>query len=122
MAMPTVSDLLLPLLELASDQHEHSVRAATHDLANTLSLSAEEIALCMADGQHLTFDNRVGWARTYLKKAGLLVYPRQGYFQITSRGIDVLRSKPAKINTRLLYQFPEFRDFHAGSTQEPDTL
>lgn len=59
------------------------------------------------------FDNRVGWARTYLKQAGLLESLRRGYFKITARGKAALASRPNHIDTTLLLQFEEFRAFRA---------
>lgn len=58
--------------------------------------------------------NRMGWARTYLSKAGLLRSTRRGYFQITERALDILRSGVAEINTKYLEQFPEFQEFRSG--------
>ena len=57
------------------------------------------------------FDNRVGWARTYLKQAGLLTSPKRGVFQITERGKALLAKGPAQINVATLEQFEEFRAF-----------
>jgi hypothetical protein len=58
--------------------------------------------------------NRLGWARTYLSKAGFLRSPRRGYFQITERALDTLRNGAAEINTKYLEQFPEFQEFRSG--------
>lgn len=65
------------------------------------------------------FDNRVGWARTYLVKAGLLESPRRGYFLLTPRGREVLQSPPARLDAAFLRaRYQEFRDFVAP--QQPD--
>ncbi len=57
------------------------------------------------------FDNRVGWARTYLKKANLINYTKRGFFQITDRGYSVISQKPEKIDIVFLRQYPEFIEF-----------
>ncbi|GAG73233.1 unnamed protein product, partial [marine sediment metagenome] len=57
------------------------------------------------------FANRVGWARTYLKKAGLLKYCGVGSFIITEQGLKVLREKPSKIDVKYLKRFPELLEF-----------
>jgi hypothetical protein len=44
-----------------------------------------ELKELLPSGGQATFDNRVGWARTYIKKAGLLESPRRGYLKITER-------------------------------------
>ncbi len=57
--------------------------------------------------------NRVGWAATYLRKAGLLEATRRGHFKIPRRGLDVIAQNPSAINVRFLKQFPEFVEFQA---------
>jgi restriction system protein len=58
-----------------------------------------------------TFVNRVGWASTYMKKAGLLEATRRGFYRITSRGQELLKKQPKIINVKLLKQYPEFLEF-----------
>ena len=89
---------MLPLLKFASDGEEHSLREAIDSLADQFKLSTDERQTLLPSGQQAIFDNRVGWARTYLKKAGLLESTRRGYFRITQRGQDVLRKNPASID------------------------
>lgn len=57
------------------------------------------------------FVNRIGWARTYLKKAGLLETPRRGFYKITKRGKEILKTNPSKITNSLLLQFDDFKEF-----------
>ena len=85
---------MLPLLKLAGDRKEHSLREVIEALADELKLTDEERKELLPSGQQATFDNRVGWARTCMKKAGLLKSTRRGYFQITERGLDVLEQNP----------------------------
>jgi restriction system protein len=104
---------MLPLLRLAGDGAEHSLRDAIDVLAGEFRLSEEERRELLPSGRQEVFVNRVGWARTYMKKAGLLRGTRRGFFEITDRGRGVLDQKPARIDTKLLDQFPEFREFKA---------
>ena len=76
----------------------------------------------LPSGGQATFDNQVGWARTYMKKAGLLESPRRSYFKITDRGLQALKTNPESINNRFLQQYPEFREFKTRSnTKAVDT-
>ena len=125
MPIPDYQAIMLPLLKLAADGNEHHIREAIGTLANQFGLSESEQKGLLPSGSDFTFDNRVGWARTYLKKAGLIQYTRRGYFQITDRGSKVLAANPAKIDVKLLRQFPEFEEFYnpeksagEGVTQE----
>lgn len=111
MTIPDFQAIMLPLLQYASDAKEHSLRDAITYLADIFNLIDEERKELLASGQQAVFDNRVGWARTYLKKADLLVSPKRGYFQITDKGKDVLIQNPGEINIKFLNQFPGFIEF-----------
>lgn len=102
---------MLPLLRFAGDGQEHQLKEAIATLAGEFALTEEEKNEFLPSGQQPVFTNRVGWARTYLKKAGLLGSPRRGYFQITDRGKSVLEENPSEINQKYLERFPEFVDF-----------
>jgi restriction system protein len=88
--IPDYQTGMLPLLSLAADGEEHRLRDAIEELANHFDLTEDERKELLPSGRQATFDNRVGWARTYMKKAGLLESPRRGYFRITDQGIQAL--------------------------------
>ena len=113
MPIPDYQSIMLPLSTFLADQQEHTLREAADALAGQFKLSEAERRELVPSGQQALFDNRVGWARTYLKKALLLEGTRRGYFQITSRGRDVLQRNPPMIDVRFLDQFDEFRLFRA---------
>jgi restriction system protein len=104
---------MLPLLRSAEDQEEHSVSAVTIDLADYFELTEEETEELIPSGRAKTFKNRVGWASTHLKKAGLLEAPRRGYLTITSRGIEVLEENLERVDMGLLNRYPEFLEFRS---------
>jgi restriction system protein len=111
MAIPDFQSLMLPLLKLVNDGREHSFRESVDRLADQFHLTKEERSELLPSGLAVLFDNRVGWARTYLKKAGLLEATRRGYVKITQCGLEVLQQNPAKINIAFLRRFPEFVEF-----------
>lgn len=102
---------MLPLLRFAGDGQEHQLKEAAQTLAGQFHLSDAELSEFLPSGQQPVFINRLGWARTYMKKAGLLRNSRRGYFQITDRGLSVLGENPAEINVKFLERFPEFLEF-----------
>ncbi|CUQ66759.1 restriction endonuclease [Candidatus Nitrospira inopinata] len=111
MAIPDYQSIMLPLLQFAADEKEHSLRQAIESLSAEFGLTEEEKKELLPSGQQPTFENRVAWARTYLVKAALLEAPRRGFFRITPRGRDVLSQRPSAITPKFLEQFPEFLDF-----------
>jgi restriction system protein len=125
MPIPDFQTIMLPLLQLAGDGKEHSIHEAVEKLADQFDLTEEEQTKLLSSGQQPVFYNRVGWARTYMKKAGLLQDPRRGYFRITERGREVLDQNPDRIDMKYLRQFPEYIDFRETAreaAESPETI
>lgn len=111
MPIPDYQSIMLPLLLAVGDQKEHSIHSIIEDLAVSFHLTESERRELLPSGQQEIFDNRVGWARTYMKKAGLVESPKRGQVRITERGKKTLDTKPGQINVQFLEQFPEFIQF-----------
>jgi|HubBroStandDraft_6_1064221.scaffolds.fasta_scaffold149223_2 restriction system protein len=122
MAIPDYQSLMLPVLKIAGDGNEHHTRETIARLSDQFGLTEAERKQMLASGGLSVFDDRFGWARYYLKRAGLLQNPRRGYFQITDRGKTVLAQNPAKIDVKLLRQFPEFEAFYSPKKSAGDEL
>lgn len=112
---------MLPVLKFAGDGKEHSLRETIEALAEELALTNDERNELLPSGQQATFDNRVGWARTYLQKAGLLEATRRGYYKLTERGQQVLNQNPQQVNVAFLKQFPEFVEFQTPKRHKTET-
>lgn len=110
MTIPDFQTIMLPFLQFSSDGKMHNFLEATDALAIEFKLTPEEIDTLIPSGQQ-RFANRVGWAKTHLKKAGLIDYPQRGHFQITQRGVNVLKETPDAIDMKYLMKFPEFQEF-----------
>jgi restriction system protein len=111
MAIPDYQSIMLPILRLAGDGQPHKFRDAVEQLAEHFALSNDERSEMLPSGTAFLFDNRVGWARTYLKQAGLLESQRRGIFSITDKGKQLLAENPPSIDVALLDRFTEFREF-----------
>lgn len=116
--IPDYQTLMLPLLKLIDDGKEHEFKKLIDILATKFNLTEEEKNEFLPSGQSLLFPNRVGWARTYLKKAGLLDAPRRGIIIITERGKKTLNENLTEINVKYLSKFPEFIQFKLQSRDE----
>lgn len=115
MAIPDFQSVFLPLLKLAADGNEHSSQEAITVLAAEFGLTEEERRKLLPSGKQAIFDNRVGWARTYLKKAGLLASPRRSIFVISDMGRKTLAANPERLDVKYLKQFENFVEFHTAS-------
>jgi restriction system protein len=109
--IPSYEQIMLPMLKFLGDQKEHSLQE-THDfLADFFDLSEDDRKELLPSGQQPLFRNRIGWARTYMGKAGLLEAPKRALFKITQRGADLLATNPLTLSAEFLNRYPEFVDF-----------
>jgi restriction system protein len=108
MSVPDFQTIMLPLLKLASDGRDHTIREACDVLADQFHLSLEEQAELTPSGRQKRFANRVAWAKIHLTRASLLESPARAHFRIVVRGADLLKSNPPAINIKMLRQYPEY--------------
>lgn len=111
MAIPDFQTLMLPLLRYCEDGKDHTKSEAVPTLAKEFGLTEVELAEDLPKVRQGKFYNRVAWAQTYLKQAGLLEITGRGLFRITGRGKQVLVSNPARIDMKFLEQYPEYIAF-----------
>lgn len=121
MAVPDFQSVMLPLLKFSGDKKEHSMREAIEIIGEEFNLTEDDRKALLPSGMQPVFDNRVGWSKTYLKKAGLLESKRRGYFNITEEGLKVLAQNPPKIDINFLMQFPGYVEFRTGGKDNPVT-
>lgn len=120
MPIPDYQSLMLPLLKFAADGNEHTSREAIELLAKEFNLTDTEKSELLPSGQQSVFNNRMGWAKSYLKQAGLIDSPKKAIFSITDLGLEVLKRNPEKIDRKYLLEFESFRNFISAKnpTQE----
>ena len=117
MAVPKYDELTKPLLETVKDGETYKIKDVTIILAQKLSLTSTDLAEMLPSGRQTVFKNRVGWAKTYLLKAGLVESPARATIRITDAGKKVIIDNPDKIDTNYLEQFPPFMDFTSAASQ-----
>jgi len=101
----------MPFLEVLQDGQERTMRELTELLAVRFKLSEEDRQEHLPSGPQPLFYNRVAWAKTHLKNAGLIENSVRGKVSISEFGRKVLLQKPAILNCRFLKQFPSYLSF-----------
>lgn len=119
MPIPDYESIMLPLLKLSADGKERTNREGIEHLAHFFSLTDIEKKELLPSGKQPRFENKFGWAKFYLVKAGLLEAPKRAIFQITKRGNEVLAEKPVKLDREYLSKFPEFQEFIKRPQNKP---
>lgn len=125
MSIPDYQAIMLPLLRNVKDGKEYSLEDTTNLIIEQFKLTENEKSELLPSGGQTIISNRVGWARTYLKKAALLESPKRGYLRITERGKQLLSKDIPEINVKTLNQYDEFKEFrskHKDKTQNEEVI
>ena len=109
--IPKYIEILLPLLNLLQDERVYTSKEYISHLEKEFNLSEEDKKQVISNGKTKLFSNRIAWAKTYLKQAGLVEYPKRGEVKITSEGLAFLKSKPSQITLEDLERYPQFVEF-----------
>ena len=97
-----------PMLEAISDGNKYTIKSLERILAYKEKITEQELQEMLPSGTQTVFKNRIGWAKTYLKKAGLIDSPARATIEITDAGRQVLKDNPDKIDIAYLNRFPSF--------------
>lgn len=108
MPIPDFQSVMRPLLNLVKDGVDHTFRESIEALAKHFAVSEEERRVQLPSGRAELFVNRVGWAKTHLRMAGLIENRSRGIFRITERGLQVLRDNPTRIDMKVLQAEPSY--------------
>lgn len=111
MALPKYNDLYRVLLTVLQDGQQHSMKDVRNSIAQMLYLTEEDISETLSNGSTV-YAGRVGWAKTYLKKAEMIESSQRGYISITSAGRALLASNEPITNAVLARSSSAFREFY----------
>lgn len=119
MPIPDFQSVMRPLMDVISDGKEHSMREALDRLADHFELAEEERKRLLPSGQQEVFTNRVAWAKTHLRMAGLIEATARGVFKITPRGQELLRTTQDRIDLRMLQKQPGYLEARGRKREKP---
>lgn len=123
MAIPSFRSFLRPVLEVMSS-HDEVVNPRAKlvpIIQQKMGFSAEEAAEKLESGG-FRLQNRVGWALTYLKKAGLVTFPKRGVAKISQEGRNFLKEHEGAIAPKDLEKFPGYIEFKKGNDPEEEDV
>jgi len=120
MPIPDYQSIMLPLLKAISDRKEHTLRSLVDRMAEHFDLADDERHELLPSGRQSRFYNRVVWASTYMRRAGLMKLLRRGVVTISDRGMQELDSGITRINVAFLRKYPEFVEFQTSKRDVGD--
>ncbi len=119
MSVPKFYEFMPSFIRCLGDGEVHTNKEIIEYCADKLHLSEEDKAETLSSGQS-TLHNRVGWARTYLKKAGLIHSPKRGSFCLTEEGRKAFNQGAECVTLQYLEQFSSFLEFKGNSSSNPE--
>jgi restriction system protein len=117
--IPDFQKIMYPALKYLGDGSRHTLRDVLIMLSKEFNLSEEELRITVPSGQQTLFKNRVTWAISYMKNAGLVQYVGRAIYQITEAGQKVLAENITNINTAYLKKFEAYKYWQSTFSQ-PD--
>ena len=120
MALPKYNEFYRLVLTTLQDGQSHSMKEVRDSIAQTLHLSEEDLAETLANGSSV-YAGRVGWAKTYLKKAEMIDSPQRGHIAITPAGRALLASTEPITNAVLAERCPGFLAFYRPQSTDSST-
>lgn len=120
MALPKYNDLYRVLLTVLQDGQQHSMKDVRNSIAQMLHLTEKDISETLSNGSTV-YAGRVGWAKTYLKKAEMIESSQRGYISITSAGRALLASNEPITNAVLAKLSPAFCEFYQHKVSDDDS-
>ena len=118
--IPSYERMMPVVLAALQDDASHSLRQVYDAVCAHYAFTPEQLSQTLPSGRQTTVRSRVGWAKTYLVKAGLIAQPKRGICLITARGKAALASGQP-IDNRYLAQFGEFVAFSLASSESSAT-
>ena len=110
MSVPKYYEFFPSIIRCLGDGEIHTFKELTNYCAADLDLSESDKAETISSGQS-RLQNRVGWAKTYLVKAGLVYSPKRAHVCLSDEGKKAYSQGADIVTLEYLNQFDSFHNF-----------
>lgn len=117
MSVPKYHELYGAFIRALQDGEVHAIKEIKEAVIQEKHLTEDDLNEMLPSGRQTTFANRLGWARTYLRKAGLIDSPARAKYTLTSTGRDVIPHAD-EIDDEYLKRYPSFRQFISNTDED----
>jgi hypothetical protein len=110
--VPNFEEFILPVLKELADGEARKLQDIRTATIASFNFSEEDVNELTSSGKTTKVTDRVTWALTYLRQAGLIFNPEKAVSQITEDGKLLLENPPAIITRKYLVDnYEAFRAF-----------
>jgi restriction system protein len=125
MPIPKHNEIRIPVLEYLKSKGPASTKQMIEPLSHYFKLTDEEVNQMYESGNGPVFKDRISWAITYLGFTDLISKVKRGFYSITPKGIEMLRT-PDKIDGYIdkmhaLREATKIKRQEDGETLPPET-
>lgn len=120
--IPDFQTIMLPLLRLLADGQSHSLGDVTTQLSHQFALTEEDLRVKVPSGQQPMFKNRITWATSHLKNAGLILSEQRGVYKITDQGRTVLKENIDRLTLSYLKKIDVYKKWQSSFAEAGETM
>ncbi|HVO83911.1 MAG TPA: winged helix-turn-helix domain-containing protein [Syntrophobacteria bacterium] len=108
MAIPSFQVMMRPVLEVLEATGARSLADWRDEVQRRVQISDKQREERLEDSHVRVFDNRVAWAVTHLRLAGLTEGPKGSLWAITESGREFLENHEGPISVKDLQTIPSY--------------
>ena len=109
--VPKFEDCMLPIMTFLSDGKAHTGKEILNHVVEHFNLSEDDVQELLPSKNGTRLATNFSWAKSFLKVAKLINSPKRNTFIITDEGMKLLAKQPQRIDTKLLCQYPSFKEW-----------
>ncbi|WP_226685272.1 restriction endonuclease [Shewanella indica] len=117
--IPSYEEMMPAVLKVLADGQQKPLKQVYDEVVALYGFSQQQLELLLPSGKQTYIRSRIGWAKTYMVKAGLISQPKRGVCELTQRGREALASGQL-INNDYLARFDDFNDFRSAHIAQPN--
>ncbi|MDD7184718.1 MAG: restriction endonuclease [Oscillospiraceae bacterium] len=121
MAVPKYNEIMPYFIKCLGDEKVHNIKEIREFCVKAFNLSDEDRQQVLPCGKNM-FTDRVGWAKTYLQKAGLIESPSRANYQLTAIGIEAFSYGVENITLEYLKKFDSFKQFFGKNLKDNESI
>lgn len=110
MSIPKFDRFMPEIIRCLGDEKIHSLKEIYEYCAKAFNLTETEQSEKTPSGQ-ITYIERIGWAKVYMKKAGLINSPERAHFCLSETGKIAFEQGADCVTLEYLKKFKSFNDF-----------
>ena len=119
-SVPGFQYFMLPFLNVLSDGKTRHMNEVNELIIKNTGLTHEQCSVLLPSKADTLVRNRIGWVRTYLYKAGLIVQASRGNYHISQAGLQAIKERPHGIDIKYLRTQAAFQEWGNSFSNEKD--